>query len=391
MRGDIGWTPGGGWMNRTVVGVRAWAGQCLCVLCLLVLARGVSAQSDAQLAAAAQMRTMRQLRTLSMAAMMHAADSSDRLPASMADLLPYVLPGGAGGGNMDAAAVREAFFGPHDPTRTPEQVDGAWIEKNSSFRYIGTSVRTGELAAPDRVVLAHLRLDRPIPTDDPENPTGEVFALAFADGHVETHSRAQAEALIAQSRALFEALAAGASLPEVFQASADVRLIVEALRAFAAANGGLLPRSLGEALEQVPQVPGRTDTARLRASIFVAPRARAGLFIPEEPTAEWVDRNTSYAYLGACAEGQPAIRLEAIEAPSMAVLVHTKPELWMEDPAWNGDAARRLAMGHADGESTLISPQRLQSLAAANRALLSAARGEGELPPYFHMHVTCVL
>src|SRR5437899_11589292 len=79
-----------------------------------------------------------------------------------------------------------------------------------------------------------------------------------------------------------------------------------------------LPPDLGAALEFVPDSK-RTHTAAQRAGVFLSPRVKKRLNIPEEPTAAWGNQHTRFVYLAG------GVKLAAVEDPQRTILVHVRP------------------------------------------------------------------
>lgn len=194
----------------------------------------------------------------------------------------------------------------------------AWINANASFDYLPhAGLDMNEIPEWNDVVIAHLDLTAGHPTEPtPDNPEGAHFPVAFLDGHVEVLPFAEAKRRIDDSAQLFDGLATGGPVPERFQVILDMRAVSKALRAYADDNQGTLPPTLGPLIDYVPDT-NRTQTPRDKAAVFLSP-ARAGkTFIPEQPTAEWVDQNTSLTYLG-----NDTLFMSWIEDPARLILIH---------------------------------------------------------------------
>lgn len=77
-----------------------------------------------------------------------------------------------------------------------------------------------------------------------------------------------------------------------------------AIHLYASEHGGQLPSSLGQTLPYIQPQTHWTEEARPKgtnkekATLFISPRDMQGKSIPENPTADWIDANTSYVYLG---------------------------------------------------------------------------------------------
>lgn len=206
--------------------------------------------------------------------------------------------------------------GPDDVPDDP----GAWINANASFDYLPhVDVDMNDVPDWGEVVIAHLDLTAGHATEPtPDNPEGLSFPVAFLDGHVRTLPLAEARRRIDESTQLFEGLATGGPVPERFQVVIDMRTVSSALRAYADAHQGVLPPTIGHVLDFVPTTK-RTTTLRDKAAVFLSPARAQRTFIPEQPTPEWVDRNTSIEYLGA-----DDLFLNWIEDPARIILLRTR-------------------------------------------------------------------
>lgn len=297
-----------------------------------------------------------------------------KLPEGLADLTPFLS------GKGDQSGLRRFLFSTRAPrTEIPPDPGAEWFDAHASFKYIGAGGLDME-AVPDwgSIALGHLdySLGHPVPAT-PETPEDSLVTVGFVDGHVELLPEAQARWIIEDSRATFAALKEGKPLPDHRQILLDGRLIARAIADYAAAHDGLAPPTLGAALEFVPDAPGRPRTLREKAEIFLAPAARRGTAIPENPTADWVNTNTSYTYLAG-----NGVLLRAIEDPMRTIILHSKSERTFErtsprEPLRKGMLFVTVSLNVSAAESEFVTAMSRES----GEVIRAVAEGL-PLPPY---------
>jgi hypothetical protein len=256
----------------------------------------------------------------------YAQKHDGQIPPDLASIVP-LLPGKDG---TTADVIRDQVMAPGIPSKEiPKDAQASWVNENSSYAYLGkANVNLDESAPWSEVAIAHLKLDQGHPPDaGPNDQEHQLFTVVFLDGHVALMPRHAAMAVTEQSRALIDAMSTGGPLPEQFQLVSDLRAVGAAILAYTKANGGDLPPDLGATLPYVKETK-RTKTPAQRAAVFLSPRVRANLHVPEAPTADWVNRNTSFVYLG-CG----GVKLSAVEDPQRTLLVHIRPEDACPPPA----------------------------------------------------------
>jgi hypothetical protein len=105
----------------------------------------------------------------------------------------------------------------------------------------------------------------------------------------------------------------------------QLRSISQALVLYCNEHKGRLPADLGTTLDDLYPVEQLGMSVNLtpaqKASFYLCPSHAKGVEIPEEPTAEWVNQNTSYVYLGGSKVDLPKLR-----GIAQTVLMHEKPE-----------------------------------------------------------------
>lgn len=292
------------------------------------------------------MDAMRRAREAMMAVHMYAADNADVLPASIDDLGTYLRPGAL----------------PDD-----------------TFSYIGDGrVKLSDLPDISTLAAMHLNFDRAIDVAPSEtSPGGLMLPIAFLDGHVEMHSPDIARWIIDDSIATFGAIAEGAELPERRQILLDLALIHKAVIAYVGEHDGHLPASLGEVFPFVPD-SSRHMTMTEKASVLLTPGQRKRTALPAEPTVEWMDRNTSYVYLG-----NADARLDDVVDPRRTMLVHVKPELAIDSMNMNRVNGKFAGVLYAGGNVSLSSVAFVRAMGAESKDVVAAAGGHGELGEYY--------
>lgn len=310
------------------------------------------------------------------------------------------IVGLAGDGALpeDLAAVARSIAGGDDPAKlreaalstlvspahaglvsVPAQVTAEWIDGQSSYRYLGSSdVRIQDIPDWSTLVIAHQRLEagHRVPPSA-QNPEGEVFTLAFVDGHVEVSTRAHAEAAIEASVRTLDAIRHGTQMPDEQQVIFDLTQIMRGVRAYAAAHGGLVPATLGLALEYVPGDTPRTSTPAKCARLFLSPRAKKETSVPEAPTPEWVDANSSYVYLG-----REGLALARVPLPDTIVLLHGRTDQGVETKRLDGTLRVMIPVATAQGSAALRTREYAGWIVRESELSLAAVqvRGAGEAP-----------
>lgn len=259
------------------------------------------------------------LRDLTNALHMYSQQHNGSLPTNMHAAL-MAMPNIAAAGVLDAKAASERLISPAHRGRIPIPAEPTpeWVEQNSSYRYLGNEyVNLDDIASWDDIVIAHLRLEQGHSVEpDPLNPEGEMFPVAFLDGHIELMPRADAQRRIDESAAVLDSFRTGKKMPDDREVLQNLVVMMKAVRAYAAANDGKLPATLGAAYPYIPGGTPRLATSAQRAAVFLSPRAQVRNAIPTEPTPEWIDANCSYLYLGNSSHS-----LKKVPEPGSIVLI----------------------------------------------------------------------
>jgi hypothetical protein len=103
--------------------------------------------------------------------------------------------------------------------------------------------------------------------------------------------------------------------------------VSQAVYRYANARGGRLPASLGETFQYIRPYSEWTATSRPkgtpaeRAARYLTPADAKAKTIPEDPTQQWIDENTSFVYIG-----DPAVSISDIRQADWGttVIAHVK-------------------------------------------------------------------
>lgn len=263
----------------------------------------------------------------------------------------------------------------------PKDAGAEWIAEHSSYEYIGRpGLSWKDFPEWGPVAIAHLKFDRWHAIEPtPAIPDGRMSTVAYLDGHVDLMSHVQAQRVVAESKQIWEALATGGPLPDRHQAVADLGMVIKAVRAYSEAHAGALPPDLGATLKYVPEHAKRGATLKQRASAFLSPRARRNTFVPDEPTADWVNRNASWVYLG-----EAGLVMPRIADPQRTVLVHARfgDAIPMIGP--DGAETRVIPIANALGGASPEAEEYARWIVGESRKVIDAALGRGPLPDFQH-------
>jgi hypothetical protein len=330
-------------------------------------------------------------RHASMAVFAYAREHNNQLPPDMASIMPYMT------GDLSKASpedrtesYRRSFFSSQDKgIKIPDDATPQWLTEHSSFAYLGApGVSYDDLPSWNDLAIMHVKFDKGAPTDPSQmNPEGRLYVISFIDGHTEAMTRGDAERIISESTAIFEALRTGKPLPGPSQTVADLRAISQAIHAFAKAHEDNLPPDLGTTLAYVPS-DKRHATAASRAAVFLSVEAQKATHIPDEPTPEWVNEHGSYVYLGS-----DGARLARVEDPMNTILVHGK----LDAPIDLGPRGRRglepfgYPVLSAAGEGSLQREKFTRWIIDVSKKVIESARTGAPLPDHLNALRDCRL
>jgi hypothetical protein len=321
------------------------------------------------------------IRQLSMAVAIYAQRNDGHLPPDLAATIDYF-------GQHDPKAadipglIRSWYISPgaEDSVKVPDDAPADWVNENSSYAYLGRpGVNFKDLPDWGSVAIAHLKLDQPHAVEvSDQNPEGALYTATFLDAHSEILTRAALETVIAQSNQILDAAATGAPFPDQHQVIWNLAEISKAIRAYIAANDGHLPPDLGAVLEHVAPDDKRLKTPADRARIFLTPHVARNIFIPEEPTPEWVTRNTSFVYLG-----DAALIHSHIDDQDRLILLHARFDAPIEANQ-RGTMSKVIPTLDIRGNPDLSKPAWAEHIASESREVLSALKSGRPLPDYHH-------
>jgi hypothetical protein len=236
------------------------------------------------------------------------------LPPDLGSLLEYVPMHE----RLETPRQRAALFlsiNARKNTHVPEEPTPEWVNRNASYIYLAQGdepLRPQQMEDP-RLLLLHGRLDDELRQTKRGREERVIPALALP-GYGELPPRDTVAELAEETRQVVDAIHKGRPLPDYQHARRDLRLIREAVLAYAAANDGRLPPTLGAAVDYLPAAAGEGSS---RGRLFLSPAAeRSRGEPPEAITPEWIDAHASYIYLG-----KPGLTTRSIKQPGMPIIV----------------------------------------------------------------------
>ena len=342
-------------------------------LALAPAARAQDGHGDPKLEASSR------LRNIGAAIYWLAHESADELPPDLGTVLHHMIARDPSKSETELLSTVFTTPGLRNAPALPDTAGAEWASDHSPFEYLGRpGVFYSEVPDWPAVALGHLKLEHAFPGErTPDNPTGEHLPVLFVDQHVEFMTRAQAEAVIADSKKIYDALATGAPLPDHYQAEADLTRLGRAILAYAKANKGTLPPDLGVTLSYMPAEGKRGATPAQRARCYLAPHAASNIHIPDAPDADWINRNTSYTYLAA------NILLPEIDDSNRLLLLHAKPGHEITRPR-DPDHTPLTPVLTVSGGALLARSGDLDAIARETRDVYDAIRNKKPLPEYHH-------
>jgi|GEM_PF-6854481 len=210
-----------------------------------------------------------------------------------------------------------------------------WINARSMWRSDALGVNLWRVPNPIFTVMLHARPDAWVEAPD-RRKRQHVRRLAFAtsDGRADTAESEPLQAKVREARDLFEAIRDEASLPPLDDAMHDLRVLSNAIAAYARDNEGLLPPDLGEIMPYVDGLWGIHE--REPARIFLIRGDESAGRAAEIPHADWIRANCSYVYLG-----NAKTRLRDLRGTDATMLLHAPTDRPFESRAL-GEVLRRV-------------------------------------------------
>jgi hypothetical protein len=202
------------------------------------------------------------------------------------------------------------------------------VNQHASYIYLGAEgVRLPAIEEPRTTVLIHGKLDDPIPVTKRDGRIVDSVALADAAGGASVASRRYAEWVLPQSRKVIEAARTGGPLPDRQLAIRDVRLLGEAMRAYAREHEDHLPPDLGAVFPYVGAGAEPPLSPADKARVYLSPRAERITTPPDDADADWALAHCSYGYVGAADLTLSAVRKQVVVTLLHGPLDETYPVL----------------------------------------------------------------
>jgi hypothetical protein len=165
----------------------------------------------------------------------------------------------------------------------------------------------------------------------------------------------------------------------MYKSGIRMRTITSAVHEYARKHGGAAPPDLGTLLALIPEKDddGRPRSARERALMFLSPADEARIEVPEVPTAEWVNKNTSYAYLG-----NAEVKLNVIPDWSAIAIMVEKAQTGYPSTAAGFEGIPVFPIAFVDSHVSIEQRAEVDRVVAASKEMWQAARGAEPQPDY---------
>lgn len=326
------------------------------------------------------LKVSNRLRQIDQAITYYAYNHDQRLPADLGAVFKYMGEARDDiGRSLSPANRARVFLSPEDEKtkNVPENPTPEWVNQNASFTYLGSAdLLLSEIPAWQETAILQSDMNRGYVTNKPDT---RVFVVCFLDSHTDALSRASAEWRIAQSKATLQAVKTGSRFADHVQDMWNVDKIMGAIDAYAKDHGGQLPPDLGATLAYVPGDPKRLGTPAQKGAVFVSPSAWATTKVPENPTAQWVNQNSSYTYLGA-----GGVRMAWIPVPDRTVLVHGELKEGLKVVGAEGREEQVFVISSPMGRTEAVPGDYARAVVEESRKVLDALKTGAPLPDYQH-------
>ncbi|NRA58542.1 MAG: hypothetical protein HRU13_10570 [Phycisphaerales bacterium] len=321
------------------------------IVCALLASMGLAIASQDGQETPPDMRAMINARVVAQAVHIYAA-SGEGLPPNIGVLVTQgMLPG-------DDDQDRDGL---------------SWRANGVPFAYLGVDgLELSDVPDWGEVAIAHGSLDHAFPSR--ANPDEAIVPVAFLDGHVEMVSPVEARWLIEDARATFAALKGDAPMPKHRQLELDAAAVAQAMRRYANAHDGVAPPDWASVAEFLPETPNKEPLG-----VFLSPRARGKTSIPafedDVQRAAWINANSMWRSQAMDTD------LSRVPAPMYTVLVHARPNAWVETPdRQQRKHVRRLAFATADARGDLADTETLEARVDNAHEVFAAVRFGSALP-----------
>jgi beta-lactamase regulating signal transducer with metallopeptidase domain len=311
------------------------------------------------------------LRYLGQAIIGYTVKHDQVLPPDLGATMDFMTADPDAGGAPPSKA--RGYLCPSDTRAIPETVTPDWINANSSFVYIAGGVKWTDLPDPSWIAIAYERDGHM--AAPPNGQPHKLFSTLLANCSVAPFTADKLNDVLALSKATFEAIRNGAALPDIQQAAFDLTLVSHAIAAYTKSHAGQLPPDLGATLSYIQTTP-RTSTPAQKARAYLLPAAQRTAQIPDDPTPEWINANTSYVYLG-----RPGLDLPRIPDPQNVMLVHGP----LDQPVSAGTSMAPLIPTASTNDRYRLLDQPFGTrLIPHSKQVLNAVATGGPLPDYEH-------
>jgi hypothetical protein len=257
----------------------------------------------------------------------YAKAHKDELPPDLGSALEYVKPDKR---RLATPAQRAGIFlSPmaRRNTHVPEAPTAEWVTRNTSYVYLGGADGTADkpllksrIEVPYRTILVYGRPDWAMNVVR-SGMEASVVPVSTSGGGAVIMDKRFVEAMAPESKKVIGFVRRGTPMPDYDHASRDLRLLLNAVKAYAAANNGDLPKDLGSTLKYLPEdeLPTPADKAR----VYLSPRVERMAHVPDEVTADWVNKNANYVYL--CAGEKPLKKSDFFKEGSQVSIILYPP------------------------------------------------------------------
>jgi hypothetical protein len=194
-------------------------------------------------------------------------------------------------------------------TPIPEEPTAEWIDGHTNYSYLappGTQLKNIE--DKQSVILVYCAPEAsPTASNPSSTPVVTVAAVS------RTEDKPFDDWLITRSQKILKYAAGKGPLPDDLADLRDVRLIMDAVRAYATDHDGALPPDLGGTLPYVAVALTVEADAPEAGRVYLSARDERNTLPSDRVTPEWVNLRASYQYLGSAKNTLP--RAATLEQP----------------------------------------------------------------------------
>lgn len=222
---------------------------------------------------------------------------------------------------LGTPAQRAAIFlspAARKAAKIPDNPDAHWVNQNSSYVYLGgPGIFMDKIPMRERTVLVHGDLKDGYKVLGQDGREEQVFVISAPYGGTDGVPIEHARAVVDESKKVLSAVKTGGPLPDYYDAMRDVELIARSILAYTKDHDGLLPPDLGATLKYIPTETLPSAAPAEKARVYLSPKTQRSIKVPDDPTPDWVNRNSSYTYLGG-----PGVPLAKVYEAGLQVIVH---------------------------------------------------------------------